>query len=221
MKRFADNSVDLIVTDPPYRITPKGCTGTMSGFMTEKRSKNGRIFANNDIDIEEYLPEFYRLLKDGTHCYIMSNNMNLPHFFEVIGKSKFHFTKLLVWDKQNKICGRYYMSQCEFIFMLRKGSDRPINDCGVSELLSFANKKDKTKDGNIHDSQKPISLMRTLISASSLPHQVVLDPFMGSGSTAIACLKENREFIGIEIDNRYYHTALSRIEHEKQCKTLF
>lgn len=92
-KEMRDNSVDLIVTDPPYRITSRGGTGTMSGFMTETRSKNGKIFTHNDIDIAEYLPEFYRVLKNGTHCYIMCNNVNLPHFFEVIGKSPFHFTK--------------------------------------------------------------------------------------------------------------------------------
>lgn len=72
-KEMRDNSVDLIVTDPPYRITSRGGTGTMSGFMNETRSKNGKIFTHNDCDIANYLPELFRVLKDGTHCYIMCN----------------------------------------------------------------------------------------------------------------------------------------------------
>lgn len=221
-REMRDNSVDLIVTDPPYRITSRGGTGTMSGFMTETRSKNGKIFTHNDIDIAEYLPEFYRVLKNGTHCYIMCNNVNLPHFFEVIGKSPFHFTKLLVWDKQNKICGTHYMSQVEFIFFLRKGSDRPISDCGESDLLTFPNKKDKHADGgNIHDSQKPVDLMRALILNSTRPHQIVLDPFLGSGTTAIAAIREKRCYIGFEVDKKYFDTSEKRILEENQKKSLF
>ncbi|MGN1155376.1 MAG: DNA methyltransferase [Agathobacter sp.] len=147
MKSIQDGSIDLIVTDPPYRITKRGSNGTMSGYWTNDITKKGKIFEENDIEIEDYLGEFHRILKDRSHCYIMSNNLNLPHFFYVISKSKFNFVKLLVWDKCSKISGRYYMGQVEHIFLLRKGGDKPINDCGTSDLLSFPNKKDKNYIG--------------------------------------------------------------------------
>lgn len=222
MKSIPDGSIDLIVTDPPYKLTQRGSSGTMSGYWATDAARKGTVFEHNDIEIEQYLPEFYRTLKEDAHCYIMCNNLNMPHFFDVIGKSKFHFVKLLVWDKQTKICGKYYMGQIEFIFFLRKGKDKPINDCGVSDLLSFPNKKEKNADGfNIHDSQKPIGLMQTLIRNSSNIGDIVLEPFAGSGTTCIAALRENRKYIGIELDQHYYEVAKKRIETELSQPKLF
>lgn len=102
MKEIPDGSVDLIATDPPYKIMPKGCSGTMSGYITTDKSKKGKIFEHNDIDIEQYLPEFYRVLKADSHCYIMTNNYNICHFLDVISKSDFHFVKCLIWDNNRR-----------------------------------------------------------------------------------------------------------------------
>lgn len=213
MRQLPDGCVDLVVTDPPYRLTQRGTSGTMSGYWASDLTKKGMVFEHNDIDISDYLPELYRVLKDGTHCYIMCNNYNLPHFFEVIGKSDFHFTRLLVWDKRNKICGRYYMAQTEFIFMLRKGRDRQINDCGYSDLLSVPNIKTKGRDGNIHDSEKPVDLMCVLIGNSSNRGDIVLDPFMGSGTTAEACVRLKRDYIGWELDTKYHAYCENRLKN--------
>ena len=79
MQNIPDASIDLICTDPPYRVTPKGCAGTMSGYWTNKQTNKGKIFEHNDIDIEDYIHELYRVLKDRTHCYIMCNQVK--HFF--------------------------------------------------------------------------------------------------------------------------------------------
>lgn len=223
MRDMPNESVDLICTDPPYRVTPRGSSGTMTGYWATKHAKSGMIFDHNDIDIEEYLPEFYRILKADAHCYIMCNNYNLPHFFDVVDKSQFHFVKLLVWDKQSKICGRYYMGQVEHIFMLRKGKDKPINNCSQSDLLSFSNfNREKDKDGNnLHDSMKPISLMQCLIENSTKEGEIVLDPFMGSGTTALACIRSNRHYIGCEIDKHFFEITNKRISQELSQPTLF
>lgn len=222
MKAIPDGSVDLVATDPPYRLTSRGSSGTMSGYWATDAARSGKVFEHNDIEIEDYLDELYRVLKPDAHCYIMCNNLNMPHFFEVIGKSKFHFVKLLVWDKVSTICGKYYMGQVEYIFFLRKGKDKPINDCGVSDLLSYPLQRDKDSDGkNIHDSQKPTKLFRTLIAMSTQRGQTVLDPFMGSGTTALACIKEKRHFIGFELNADYYAKACKRIRAERRQLTLF
>ena len=222
MKNIPDKSIDLIVTDPPYRLTSRGSSGTMSGYWASSLSKQGKVFENNDIDIEEYLPEFYRVLKDGTHCYIMTNQSNLPHFLNVISKSSFKFIKCLIWDKCNKICGRYYMNCFEYIIMLRKGRERTINDCGQGDILRVPNKKTKRNDGkNIHDSEKPITLMEILISNSSNEGDCILEPFMGSGSTGVACVNTKRDFIGIELNEEYFKIAEERINNaiiEKETK---
>ena len=222
MRELPNESIDLIATDPPYKVTPKGSHGTMSGYWTEDRTNKGKIFAHNDIDIKDYIGEFYRILKADSHCYIMCNNVNLPHFFDVISKTDFHFVKLLVWDKQTKICGRYYMGQMEFIFFLRKGKDKPINDCGTSDLLSYPNRRDKGLDGkNIHDSQKPTRLFQCLIENSTNKGQLVLDPFIGSGTTALAAIASKRHFIGCELDKEYYDIACKRVKNELSNPTLF
>ncbi len=225
LKTMPDESIDLICTDPPYRVTSRGgmASTTMSGYWVTKKAYSGKVFDHNDIDIEEYLPSFYRVLKADAHCYIMCNNFNLPHFFDVIGKSQFHFVKLLVWDKQSKICGKYYMGQVEHIFFLRKGNDKPINDCGRSDLLSFSN-FNREKDGegnNLHDSMKPIPLMQCLIENSSKESDVVLDPFAGSGSTLLACIRSKRHYVGCEIDTHYYEVCLRRIKAEQAQLKLF
>ena len=222
MKDIPDASIDLICTDPPYRVTPKGCAGTMSGYWTNERTNKGKIFENNDIEIEDYIHELYRVLKDKTHCYIMCNQVNLPHFLQVISDSKFKYVKCLIWDKGNKICGRFYMNCFEYIIMLRKGGERPINDCGTPDILSIPNKKTKGVDGkNIHDSEKPIALMQILIQNSSNEGDIVLDPFMGSGITGLAAIKCNRNFIGIELNEEYYNIAKQRIENEINNPKLF
>lgn len=221
MHKIPDASIDLICTDPPYKLTSRGGSGTMSGYWATDKAKSGKVFNHNDIEIEDYLPEFYRLLKDGTHCYIMCNHLNLPHFIDVINKSEFKFIKCLIWDKQSKICGRYYMGQFEYIIMLRKGRERTINNCGTSDILSIPLKRNKDNNGNnIHDSEKPVSLMELLIENSSNEGEVVLKPFLGSGTTAIACKNLNRRCIGIEIDETYYNIAKKRVEQHKQQLTF-
>ena len=221
MKDIPDASIDLICTDPPYKLTSRGSGGTMSGYWTNELTKKGKIFENNDIEIEDYIHELYRVLKDKPHCYIMCNQVNLPHFLQVISDSKFKYVKCLIWDKGNKICGRFYMNCFEYIIMLRKGGERPINDCGTPDILSIPNKKTKGVDGkNIHDSEKPIALMQILIQNSSNEGDIVLDPFMGSGTTGLAAIKCNRKFIGIELDEKYYQTSQQRIASYERNKTL-
>ena len=222
MKKIPDASVDLIATDVPYRITSRGNAGSSGGMMQKDLSMKGKIFEDNDIKIEEYLPEFYRILKEKSHCYIMCNHINLTHFLKVIDESNFHFIKCLVWVKDNKIMGSFYMNQFEYIIMLRKGGAKIVNNCGISDVLMFANKKDKDKNGqNLHDSQKPVGLFQTLISQSSKKSETILDPFIGSGTTAIAAIREKRNFIGFELNKEYYDKACKRIKLEQAQLTLF
>lgn len=212
--------VDLLITDPPYKITARGNGGNSGGMFQKKEVNNGKIFKTNDLEIDDWLPKFYNVLKDNSHCYIMTNNKNITNYLKVINdmffnddkKQKFHFIKNLIWVKDNKIMGQTYMSQFEYIIMLRKGKHKKINNCGTSDILTFKNKK--TKDENkktIHDTEKPIDLMKVLIENSSNESDVVFDPFMGIGSTVIASKETNRKYIGIELDKDYYNVANERL----------
>lgn len=215
------DTVDMIFTDPPYRVTSRGNAGNSGGMLQKKINKAGQVFEHNNIEIEVYLPKFYKVLKETGHCYIMTNHKNLTHFLKVIDEWKdpdtnegFHFIKSLIWDKGNKIMGQFYMNQFEYILFLRKGAGKKINNCGTSDLISIPNKKTKDETGkNIHDTEKPVDLCKILIENSSNPNEVVFDPFMGVGSCGIAAKQLGRKFIGIELDNSYYEIAKSRIKN--------
>lgn len=219
MKTLPSESISLIVTDPPYKITAKGSNGTMGGYIVNDLSKKGNIFEHNDIQISDYAPEFYRLLKDGSHCYVMTNHINLIEMLNTFTECGFHFIKSLIWDKGNKISGQYYMSQFEYILFFRKGKGIPINNCGTSDILSIPIKKLKNNSINLHDTEKPVELMKILIANSSKELDVVLDPFMGIGSTGIACKQLNRNFIGCEIDKKFYDIANRRFNEENLIDT--
>ena len=212
MKTLEDESVDLIVTDPPYKVTSRGNAGSSGGMMQTKLSMQGKIFKHNDIKPIEYIPEFYRLLKDGSHCYIMTNHVNLQEMLNTATECGFRFIKSLIWNKGNKIMGQFYMSQFEYILFFRKGKGKKINKCGTADILNVPNKKTKGEDGkNLHDTEKPIDLMKILIENSSQEGELVLDPFIGVGAVGIACKELNRDYIGIELDENYYNIACNRI----------
>lgn len=124
--------VDCIITDPPYKITARGNGGNSGGMFQKKEVNNGKVFKINDLEIEDWIEKFYNLLKENSHCYIMTNNKNITHYLKVIDemyfnndkKQKFHFIKNLIWVKDNKIMGQTYMSQFEYIIMLRKGKHK-------------------------------------------------------------------------------------------------
>jgi len=212
MRLIDDKSIDLIVTDPPYKVTTKGNAGNSGGMMRKKLSMKGKIFEYNDIKPIDYIPEFYRVLKDGSHCYIMTNHVNLQEILNTATNCGFKFIKSLIWNKGNKIMGHYYMSQFEYILFFRKGKGKKINNCGTSDILDIPNKKLKDEKGNnLHDTEKPVELMKILVENSSQEKEIVLDPFIGIGTTAIACINTNRNYIGFEIDERYYKIAEKRI----------
>ena len=234
MKGIDGESIDLIVTDCPYKIISGGITieerkdepsgifqrraksdGTNCSNKWLKKDENaiisaakkGTMFTHNDITFKEWLPEIYRVLKNKAHCYIMINSRNLKDLQVEAEKVGFKFQNLLVWDKGNVTPNQYYMGGYELILMLRKGGAKPINNMGTSNIIKIPNIIGKKH----HPTEKPIGLMELYITNSSKENDIVLDPFMGSCSTGVACLNTNRKFIGIEIDEHYFNIAKSRI----------
>lgn len=213
LKDIPSESIDLVVTDPPYKMTARGNHGNTGGMLAKKITMDGNVFDHNDISISDYASDLYRVLKDGSHCYIMTNHVNLIEMLNTMTDVGFHFIKSLIWDKGNKIMGRFYMSQYEYILFFRKGKGVQINNCGTSDILSFPNKKLKGEDGsNLHDTEKPVELMKVLIENSSKPNDIVLEPFMGIGATCIACKQSGRRYIGCEIDKKYFNIAVKRLQ---------
>jgi len=230
MKQLPDESIDLVVTDPPYKIVQGGCSNkavtiNACGGILNKHDgdnielvKKGKIFNHNEIQFNEWLPEIYRVLKDNSHCYIMINGRNLAELQMEAEKVGFEFHNIIGWDKGNATPNKWYMQRLEFILFLRKGKAKNINNMGTTTLLQVPNLKKGTKQ---HPTEKPIDLMKILIENSSSENEIVLDPFIGVGSTALACKESNRQYIGFELDTNYYNIATKRISnHHEQLKIV-
>lgn len=171
-------------------------------------ARQGKLFKHNEIKFSEWLPEVYRVLKDGSHAYIYINARNVKELQTEAEKAGFKYQNIIIWDKGNATPNRYYLQAYEMILLLRKGKARNINNMGTKNLL-----KVKNIIGNkTHPTEKPVELNKIFIENSSNQGDIVLDPFMGSGSCGVACKETGRNFIGIEIDEKYFNIAKERIE---------
>lgn len=205
MKDIPDGSVDLIVTDPPYRGISGGRANKKNQPSGVLAKNDGKLFKHNEIKPETWFPELYRVLKPRGHCYIMTNTLNLRTYLNLAHECGFLLHNLLVWQKNNATPNRWYMKNAEYVLFLRKGSQKPINNMGSKTVHSFINVKNKK-----HPTEKPISLMEFYIENSSRQGEVVFDPFR-SGSTGVACVNTNRKFIGFELDEDFFNIANQRI----------
>ena len=202
-----DESIDLVVTDPPYKCISGGkpkSKGQPSGMLSKN---DGKIFNENDIAIEDWMPQLYRVLKNGSHAYVMTNLLNLETMMLVARQVGFNIHNLLVWEKNNATPCRWYMKNAEFTLFLRKGKAKRINNVGSKMVHRFNNILGK----KVHPTEKPVELMLFYIENSSNIGDVVLDPFMGAGSTGVACLDCGRKFVGIEKDSEYFNIAEERL----------
>ncbi|MEO1110552.1 MAG: DNA methyltransferase, partial [Pseudomonadota bacterium] len=118
---------------------------------------------------------------------------------------KFH--NMLAWNKVNATANRWYMKNLEFVLYLYTGTARAIANCGDKQMVSFP-QKDETN----HPTEKPVPLVEAYIRNSALPGEHVIDPFLGSGTAAIACINTGNPFVGVEIDPEHFETACRRVE---------
>jgi len=142
------------------------------------------------------------------HCFAIEEGI-----FSPVGYGgMFEACKPLIWDKIAPGLGYTYRATYEFIFLLWKGpTKRPLNNLGISDILRF---KKIAGNAKTVPTQKPLELFKLLISQSSCENEVVLDPFMGSGTTLVAAKHLRRKAIGIEIEEKYCALAVKRLSQE-------
>jgi len=211
LNELPDKSIDLVVTDPPYKtITGGDSNGVNSERPKGMLSGNRKLFKYQKLKIYDWMPQLYRVLKEETHCYIFTNVINMGDMLEESKKAGFKLHNILVWQKNNCTPSQYYMKNCEYVLFLRKGKAKWINDIGGSKTVhSFDNIIGNKK----HPTEKPIDLLKMYTKNSSDEGNIVLDPFAGSGSTLVACKELNRQYIGYEIDEKYYSIATKRLNN--------
>lgn len=207
MKSMGSECIDLVVTDPPYKVISGGKPhkkGQPSGMLSKN---DGKIFRYNNVDPEIWIPEVYRVLKNGSHCYIMTNTINMEKYLKICRETGFGLHNILCWEKNNVTPSRWYMKNCEFTLFLRKGRAKTINNVGSKMIHKF----DNIIGNKTHPCEKPIELMKFYILNSSNEGDIVFDPFCGTGSVLIAAEELKRQYLGCEIDKEYFDIALDRL----------
>ena len=208
MKQIPNESVDLVVADPPYRMTKRG-KSCRPNYMPNNMGDN--VFDGSVPSSEQWMRECYRVLKNGTHFYTFCNTNDLVQYLIDADKVGFKLHNVITMIKDTKMPNRWYLKYCELILFFRKGKAKPINDMTSKDYVKV--EMPTKKNGKLHITQKPLDLITKLITNSSEINQLVLDPFMGSGTTGVACVNTNRNFIGIELDKNYFNIAKERINN--------
>ena len=218
MKQIPDGTIDLCVTDPPYLIETQG-----GGIYTQEDKQYVKELEDiKDGFRTEILDELCRVMKR-INIYIFCSQKQIIPLTDYFVTKRGCNWNLLSWHKDNPVpaCGNKYLTDTEYLLFFRqKGVKLYGNfDSKRTWFNTPLNQSDKEKWG--HPTIKPLGIVRTLVFNSSEEGQTVLDPFMGSGTTAIACIKERRHFIGFELNKEYYDKACKRIKAEQAQLTLF
>ena len=208
MGGIKDKSVDLIVTDPPY----------LMDYQSNRRKKEDRFDKikndkGNYMLIQDYLEECHRIMKDDTAIYCFCSWHNID-FFKNEFEKHFKLKNILVWNKNNHGTGDLkgsYAPKHEFILFGHKGRTL-LREKRIGDVIDCP----KISSNKLtHPTEKPQDLLEIFIKQSSDVGSIIFDGFMGTGSCGIAAKKLNRNFIGIELDEKYFNIAKDRLENIK------
>lgn len=218
MKMIPDGSVDLVVTDPPYILETQG-----GGLYTQEDKQYVKELADiKDGFNEAVLDECCRVLKK-INIYLWCSQKQIIPYLDYFVKKRGCNWNLLSWHKSNPVpaCGNKYVTDTEFcLFFREKGVKIYGNfDTKATYFVHPINIEDKELWG--HPTIKPLPFFQRHIINSSNGGDTILDPFMGSGTTAVAAIREKRHFIGFELDKGYYDKACKRIQCELSQPSLF
>ncbi len=196
MQRFPGNSIDLVFTDPPYLIN--------------YRPRDGRTVAGdtNDAWLVPAFAEAYRVLKPGGFCISFYGTSVADKYLTAWKSVGFRTAGHLVWVKSYAAGSAFVQYHHEQAYLLAKGSPKrpraPISD--VQNWYYTGNR--------FHPTQKPVKALLPLVCAFSLPDEVILDPFCGSGSVPMAAKLSSRRYIGIELRRDYCSIARQRLNEK-------
>ncbi len=205
LRGLPDGSVDLVITDPPYESLEKHrAVGTTTRLKHSKSSSNDwfTVFPNDRF--LELFREVHRVLRRDTHFYLFCDQETAFVAKPRGEEAGFKFWKPLVWDKEKIGMGYHYRSRYELILFFEKGKRR-LADLGVADVL----RAPRIHKG--YPTEKPVSLSRVLVSQSSDPGGIVVDPFMGTGSAGSAALALGRSFWGSDISEKAMTIARERL----------
>lgn len=218
LKKIEDESVDLVVTDPPYNIASKNKSTIQQGRLMTTAEAWGEWDTlhpfDHEVFIMQVLSQCYRVLKPGGALYMFTARETNGFFIRKAVQRGFTYQNQLVMAKTTQLPSwskRQWRSAFELCFYVSKGKVRTFNFLSQREcvnLYQYSIRHKQTK----HPTEKPLAFIKKLVLINSNAGELVLDPFMGSGTTAVAAKETGRQFIGFEINPDYIKMARERLK---------
>ena len=226
MKNIESDSIDLILTDPPYNI----------GLFMHKRGTNIKVMRDNHfaysgwdaMSFEEwsnvmadFMQECYRVLKKGGTLLLFMSILKLETIINLAESAGLYYKTVGMWHKTNPMprnMNLHFINSLEpWVYFTSGARTGTFNNKGkaIHDFIETSTISSSEHRIGMHPTQKPKMLLRHFVELLSNENDVVLDPFMGSGSTGVVCEILKRRFMGFEINPEYYQIALKRIQEQK------
>ncbi|MDF2587772.1 MAG: site-specific DNA-methyltransferase [Anaerocolumna sp.] len=209
-------TVNHIITDPPYNISQD------NNFTTMKNPRAGIDFGNWDrgkFDLYSWIGKYVQILDKNGSMIIFCSYRFISFIIERLENENMEVKDVLVWQKSNPMprnINRRYVQDMEFaIWAVKKNAKwvfhKPEDEPYLRAMFQTSTVSGKEKVG--HPTQKSLKLMEKVVQIHTNPGEIILDPFMGSGSTGVAAIKNDRAFIGIEYETKYFEIAQNRFNN--------
>ena len=210
MRAIPDASVDMILTDPPYGmdLTPQRKSGKFHGV---------KIANDATLDwTDKFFTQCFRVVMKNSASIFFCSHHCVSEFITSAKRAGFKIKNLLVWDKGQFGMGGNWRPCHELVLICTRGRFVTHSN-NLRTILEF---KKVHHSRSLHPTEKPIPLLEHLIREPAYDPQVILDPFMGSGTTGVACVNSGRRFIGMEMDAGYFEIARERISQAQKIKAM-
>ena len=227
LKDIPDESIDAVITDPPYEHVTGGMKSKTYNVGSWKANSymNTKMSQFKHDDVFKFLDTVIPKMKK-VNMYIFCSKLQLASYFDYLNKHNKLKFDLLIWDKSSED-GKYTMKSSKFytqdleyvvrIYQSGVSLHKVWNeDHTKSDSSYYMKRQHYIQPRGLHESQKPVELLQKYLLTSTNENETVLDPFMGSGSTGVACVNTGRNFIGMELEEKYFDIAKERIEQAKK-----
>jgi len=216
VKEFKQNGITVnhIITDPPYNISQD------NNFNTLRNPRKGVDFGKWDkgFDLYSWIEDYSEILDKNGSMIIFCSYRFISHIIDKLESCGMVVKDTLIWKKSNPMprnIERRYVQDTEFaVWAVKKNAkwtfNKPVNSSYLRSCFETSTVSGKEKTG--HPTQKSLKLMDAIIKIHTNENDVILDPFMGSGSTGVACIKNKRKFIGIELEKEFFSIAIDRLK---------
>lgn len=230
LKKIKSKSIDMIFADPPYFLSNGGVSNKGGKFVSVDKGEWDKIsgFKDKYIFNRAWIKECKRILKNNGTIWITGTMHNIYSVGMALEQEEFKILNNITWEKTNpapNLSCRYFTHSTETILWARK-NNKDSRHYYNYELMKKINNGKQMKDvwrGSLtkaseklmgkHPTQKPIYLLERILLASTKENDIILDPFLGSGTTGVVSKKLNRKFIGIDNNREYLDIAIKRIKN--------